>query len=129
MDRCANTEYLNAYMRTVDQEEKRLDAIDRRKAQLLESDFSSSSAWAALEALHEIPESIGEQISLNMAHVNCAPNEEMKSVFYAVIGRIVADYISQFCEKEAQAIAERDVDNASCHNCFDLGCKFCMEKK
>ena len=127
MDRCANTEYLNAYMRTVDQEEKRLDAIDRRKAQLLESDFSSSSELSVLEALHETPESIGEQIALNMSHVNCIPNEEMKSVFYAVIGRIVADYISQFCDKEAQAIAERDIDDASCQHCFDLGCMLCSE--
>lgn len=129
MERCANTEYLRAYMRTVDQEEKRLDAIDKRKAQLLESDFSSSSEWSVLEALHEIPQSVGEQIALNMAHVNCIPNEEMKPVFYAVIGRIVADYISQFCDTEAQVIAERDVDNASCQHCFDFGCKFCVEKE
>lgn len=126
MERCANTEYLSAYMRTVDQEEKRLDAIDKRKDQLLEADLSSYSTGAVLEASHEMPQSVGEHIALNMVYVNFLTKEEMKSAFYAVIGRIVADYISQYCDKEAQGIAERDVDNASCQHCFDTGCKLCQ---
>lgn len=127
MERCANTEYLNAHMRTVDREEKRLDAIDQRKAQLLSGDCSPSNTGAVLEALYEIPQSFADQIAINIGHIGCIPNPQLTAVYHAVIGRLVCDFIEQYCEKEAQRIAENEINNASCQKCFDEGCRFCVE--
>lgn len=124
MERCANTEYLNAYMRTVDLEEKRIDAIDRRKARLLSDDCSPSNTGAVLEAFAEIPHEVAEEIAINIGHIAST----MSLVgYYCVIGQLVTDYIKQYCDKEAQRIAENDINNASCQKCFDEGCRFCVE--
>ena len=124
MELCANTEALNAYMRTVDREEKRLDAIDRRKAQLLSGDCSPSNAGAVLDALAEIPHAVADDIAINIGHLGST----MSLVgYYSVIGQLVTDHIEQYCDKEAQRIAENEINEASCQKCFDEGCRFCVE--
>ena len=124
MDRCANTEYLNAYMRIVDQEERRIVAIERRKAQLLSGDCSPSNTGAVLEALAEIPHSVADEIAINIGHLG---STMALAGYYCVIGKTITDYINEYCEKEAQRIAENEINNASCQKCFDEGCRFCVE--
>ena len=127
MNDCANTAALNAYLRTVDEEERRLDAIESRAAHYLLTDCSDSRTDMVLEAMQEADETTADCIAINMANIANASSEMEKSIGYTVIGRLLAGMISGYCAYQAKRIAEYQINNASCHRCFDSGCKFCRE--
>jgi len=129
MNDCANTSALNAYLRTVDEEERRLDAIEARAANYLATDCSDSRTDMVLEAIQEADETTADCIAINMANIANARSEMEKSICYTVIGRLLAAMISGYCGYQAKRIAEGEINNASCHRCFDSGCKFCRENE
>jgi len=80
-----------------------------------------------LEALQEADETTADCIAINMANIANARSEMEKSIGYTTIGRLLAAMISGYCGYQAKLIAEDEINNASCHRCFDAGCKFCRD--
>ena len=129
MNDCANTSALNAYLRTVDEEERRLDAIEARASHYLATDCSDSRTAMVLEAMHEADETTAELIADYMGSISDTNSEMEKMHDYAIIGRLLAAMISGYCAYQAKRIAENDINNAACQKCFDAGCKFCRENE
>jgi len=129
MNDCANTAALNTYMRTVDQEERRLNAIEARAAHYLLTDCSDSRTGMVLESMQEANEATADCIAIHIGHIGrkiCAVD---KARHYEMIGRLLAGMIAGYCAKEAKRIAENEINNASCQHCFDSGCRNCRERE
>ena len=129
MGHCANTAALNSYMRTVDEEERRLDAIEARAAHYMATDCSDSRTDMVLEAMQEADETTADCIAINMANIANARSEMEKSIGYTTIGRLLAAMISGYCGYQAKRIAEDEINNADCQKCFDSGCRNCRENE
>jgi hypothetical protein len=125
MELCANTQYLSAYMRTVDQEERRINAIENRAAHLMMTDCNDSKTDMVLEALAWANEATADCIAIHIGHISHKRCAVEKSRHYEQIGRLVAGMIAGYCAKEAQRIAENEINEASCPHCFDAGCRRC----
>jgi hypothetical protein len=127
MERCANTEYLNAHMRTVDREEKRIDAIYRRKDQLLDAHYALDPGLV-LEALGEASDMFGAEIFTHLSVIEKEESPHIKSAFYEHIGRLVARQIDSYRYDLASRMAYLEIDNAACQHCYDEGCPKCREE-
>lgn len=126
MERCANAEALNAYMRTADQEERRLDAIERRKERMLQDEYAAYPGLV-LEALAEAPENVGVEIFMHMDAASKEKSASIKSAYFEYIGRAVVRQVDYYREQLALRAAQNEINNASCQKCFDEGCRFCVE--
>lgn len=127
MERCANTEYLNAYMRTIDREEKRIDAIERRKAQLLDADYALDLGLV-LESLGEASDDFGCEIFAHIDAISKESSLHVQSAYYEYIGRAIARQIDSYRNALASRMAYHEIDNAACHHCYDEGCPKCREE-
>ena len=124
MKRCANTEYLNAFMRDIDEQERRLSAIENRAERLLFTECSEMNPAIVFEAIQETSELIAECIAHNLQWIASGEDPRYE---YEKIGRILHESISRYCTALARQIAEREIDGASCKKCYDEGCRFCVE--
>ena len=127
MELCANTQYLSAYMRTVDQEERRLNAIENRAAHLMMTDCSDSKTDNVLEAMQEANEATADCIAIHIGHISHKRCAVEKARHYEQIGRLLAGMIAGYCAGEAKRIAENEINGAHCQHCFDEGCAKCRE--
>jgi len=127
MTTCANTVALNRYLRTVDQEERRLTAIEDRAASLLLTDYSTTKTDNVMEALQEVSEPVADAIAIHLGHVAHKRCAMEKGSHYEMIGRLVAGMIDGYWARHATQEAERQIDDASCRNCYDAGCRLCRE--
>jgi hypothetical protein len=123
---CANESALLIHLRTVDQEERHLNAVENQAARLLLADYSDSRTDMVLEALHEISDPVADGIAIHMGHISNKHCVVDKARHYEYIGRLVAGSITNYCAAEARKQAERDIDN-SCQRCFGSGCRHCFE--
>lgn len=124
MERCANTEYLNAFMREIDEQERRLYAIEKRAEQLLFTECSEMNPAFVLESIQETNEFIAECIAHNLQRIASGEDPRYE---YEQIGSILHGSISRYCTTLAWQIAEREIDEASCKKCYGEGCRFCVE--
>jgi hypothetical protein len=124
---CANESALRIHLRTVDEEERRLTAIENRAAHYLLTDCSDSRTDMVMEALQEANEATADCIAIHIGHIGNKRCAVEKSRHYEQIGRLLAGMIAGYCAKEAQRIAEDEINNASCQHCFDEGCRKCRE--
>jgi len=129
MEVCANESALRVHLRTIEQEERRLDAIDQRTSALMDTDYS-------------IPEIVGDLFpEFNSAAVDgiallmCSINAEIKANRPAVadrvrvqLSRLIEGMTDNYRAKLARKKAEEEINNASCQRCFDAGCRFCREE-
>ena len=127
MERCANTEYLNAHMRTIDREEKRIDAIERRKAQLLEAHYALDPGLV-LEALGESSDDFGCEIFAHIDAIGKESSPHVKAAYFEYIGLAVFRQIDSYRNELASRMAYHEIDNAACHHCYDEGCPKCREE-
>lgn len=123
---CANETALLFHLRTVDQEERHLNAVENQAAKLLLTDYSDSKTEMVIEAMPEMSEAVADCIAIHMGHIankHCAVD---KARHYECIGRLVAGSITNYCAAEARKQAERDIDN-ECQHCYGRGCRRCYE--
>lgn len=120
---CANEAALRRYMRTVDQEERRLTAIENRAADLLLTEYSPAAM--AGEALGELNPATMDGIELHIAALGRRMDAIEKARHYEFIGRLIAGAVDNYAAGEARKQAEREVENAECQHCFGFGCRFC----
>jgi urocanate hydratase len=121
---CANESALRIHLRTVDQEDRRITAIENRAAQLLLSEYSDSRTDNVQEAMGEMSESIADCIAIHIGYIGNKRCSAEKAMHYEAIGRMVAGMISAYCEAEAKRQAENEINNATCWACWDEGyCK------
>lgn len=125
MELCANESALRVYLRTIDQEERRLTAIENRAAALMLTDCSDSRTDMVLEAMQEASEATADCIAIHIGDINHKRCAVEKSRHYEMIGRLVAGMVAGYCAKEAKRIAEDEINDASCQRCFDSGCRRC----
>lgn len=128
MTLCANTEYLRQHMRTVDQEERRLDAIEARTSVLMCTDFSVSEVVGDL--FPEFNASVIESIGVLMRMID----EDVKAHRPAAadqpriqLSRLIEGMTDNYRARLAKAKAEDEINGADCQRCFDAGCRFCVE--
>lgn len=128
MNLCANESALRSYLRTVDQEERRVTAIENRASQLMLTDCSDSKTDMALEALQEISEAVCDAIAVHQGHIGHKCCAVEKARHFEFIGRLVSAHLQRYCAKEATRIATHEINQASCPHCFDAGCPKCRER-
>ena len=124
---CAVTSDLNRYLADIDKEESRQALIDRRTADRLLDEFSPGKTEMVSEALSEISDAMAEAIAFCMAMLGKKSDEMQTNANQAIIGRLVAGAINNYCEKLARDSAEASVNDASCKHCYDQGCRRCDE--
>lgn len=129
MELCANTSYLRQHMRTVDDEIRRLDAIDRRTSALMETDYAIPEivgdvfpefSAAAIEAIGVLMRNINAEIAAN--------RPDVADRLRVQLSRLIEDMTDNYRAKLAKTKAEDEINNASCQRCFDAGCRFCREE-
>lgn len=128
MELCANTSALRSYMRTVDQEERRLTAIENQTARLLLTEYSNSRTDVVMSALREMNGATCDAIAIHMGHIGHKRCAIEKSRHYEMIGRLIAGSIDAYCASEAHKAAEDEINNVACPHCFDAGCRRCREE-
>ena len=124
---CANESALRIHLRTVDEEERRLTAIDNRAAHYLLTDCSDSRTDNVLEAMQEANEATSDCIAIHIGHIGNKCCAVEKARHYEQIGRLLAGMIAGYCAGEAKRIAENEINGAHCQHCFDEGCAKCRE--
>ena len=127
MEHCANESALRVYLRTIGQEESRINAIEERTNSLLMTDCSDSKTDMVLEALAEVSEGVADCIAIHIASIGNKRCAGERAGHYEAIGRMVAGAVASYCETEAKRIAENEINDASCQHCFDAGCCKCGE--
>ena len=126
---CANESALRSYLRTVDEEERRLTAIENRAASLMLGELSPSRTDVVLSAMQEISEAVCDAIAIHLGHIGhkrCAIERQMH---YGQIGRLIAGSVDGWAAREATRQATKSVDEASCSHCLDEGCRYCRERE
>lgn len=126
---CANTSYLRQHMRTVDDEIRRLDAIDRRTSALIDTDYSIQEIVG--DVFPEFNAATIDAISVLMCNINAEIKAQRPAVadrLRVQLSRLIEDMTDNYRAKLAKAKAEEEINNASCQRCFDAGCRFCMEE-
>jgi hypothetical protein len=116
MERCANTEALNAYMRQIDNEERKADAIDTRTAELFADEYRHDTFAAIVEALDE---TAGENAD--------AIEAAAKKADMAALGRAVLQASAAYWESMARKKAADDINDSWCHACQGRGCRNCND--
>jgi len=111
MELCANTVALSRYLRTVDQEERRLTAIEDRAAALLLTDYSPTRTDMVMESLQETSAAVADAIAIHLGHVAHKRCAMEKAMHYEMIGRLVAGMIDGYCANLATKAAENEIDN------------------
>lgn len=122
---CANESALRIHLRTVDQEDRRLTAIENRAASLMLSDVSPSKTDVVLSAMQDISEAVCDAIAIHLGHVNHKHCAIDRQTHYSQIGRLIAGSIDGWAAREATRQATNAVDEASCRHCWDEGCPKC----
>lgn len=129
MELCANTSYLRQHMRTVDDEIRRLDAIDRRTSALMDTDYSIQEIVG--DVFPEFNAAAIDGIALLMCSINAEIRDHRPAVADRVriqLSRLIEGMTDNYRAKLAKAKAEDEINNASCQRCFDAGCRFCREE-
>jgi len=124
---CSMTAEVRRHLRTVDQEERRLNAIERNAALLMlpEGGYCPFDPDNLREALGELD---GEQLAVIASHVGKALNtkfSEDKDAHYQLIGLHIAGYLTAYWTKYAIRQAEGEIDDSGCPYCFGTGCPHC----
>jgi hypothetical protein len=106
---CANESALRIHLRTVDQEERRLTAIENRAASLMLGELSPNRTAVVLSALQDINEAVCDAIAIHLGHIShkhCAIDRQMH---YSQIGRLIAGAADNWAAREATRRAENEI--------------------
>ncbi|MFM7008714.1 MAG: hypothetical protein ACKO0Z_05190 [Betaproteobacteria bacterium] len=113
---CAVTADLNRYMRDIDESDRRNSAIDDRAKELgLDGqECDPFTVFNLSEALGELDGTAMEALCKLFKDGNTAG-----------AGLVLEALIKDYWQGAAKRQAEREIDNATCHHCWDLGCFRC----
>lgn len=128
MELCANTSYLRQHLRTVDDEIRRLDAIDKRTSELMSADYSIPEIVG--DVFPEFSAAAIEDIGVLMCNINAEIKAQRPAVadrLRVQLSRLIEGMADNYRAKLAKAKAEDEINNASCQRCFDAGCLACRE--
>lgn len=103
---------LNRRLDQYDRDEKRAAEIENREAEIFNRMQPFSDA--------EISEALGES-PMDLIALAMESGDEL------LIGTATKGVINRYWRKYARRQAEEEIDEASCKECFDRGCRKCWE--
>ena len=113
---CAVTADLNRYMRQLDESDRRDSAIDDR-AEELGRDGEECDPFTVFN----LSEALGELDGTAME----ALCKLFKDGNTAGAGLALDALVKHYWQRAAKKQAEREIENATCHHCYDRGCYRC----
>lgn len=113
---CAVTADLNRYMRQLDEADRRDSAIDDRSEELIRDgeECDPFTVFNLSEALGELDGTAMEALCKLFKDGNTAG-----------AGLALDALVKDYWQRSARKQAEREIENSTCHHCYDRGCYRC----
>lgn len=128
MNDCANTYYLNQYLKQLDREARREHAIASVAHGLTEAsgDMDPARMENIVEAMSEVFDGANAEIliaAIQDAMVTQSGEKTEKAMHK--VGILFVGAIRGYWHEQAMKHATRQVDDAECRKCYDQGCPAC----
>lgn len=125
---CANESALRVYLRTVDQEERRIDLIEKRTEALMLDGYTVADVVGDLIPEFSPATQDTASILISQIAIEEGTRPEVADRLRIQLSKLIERGFDGYRRKLAKAQAEDQIDNASCHHCLDEGCRRCHEE-